>query len=78
MCPVPPILAYSVAARARRWRAPASQLSAYEREDQEIEAANASGNPPVVFIHGLWLLPSSWDRWVQLFSDAGYAPLLAG
>ena len=30
-----------------------------ERENREIEAANASGNTPVVFIHGLWLLPSS-------------------
>jgi non-heme chloroperoxidase len=46
-----------------------------EREKREIEAANASGNTPVVLIHGLWLLPSSWDRWVQLFSEAGYAPL---
>ena len=46
-----------------------------ERENREIEAANASGNTPVVFIHGLWLLPSSWDRWVQFFSEAGYAPL---
>jgi hypothetical protein len=27
-----------------------------ERESREIEAANASGNTPVVFIHGLWLL----------------------
>ena len=28
---------------------------------------------PVVFIHGLWLLPSSWDRWAQHFEAAGYA-----
>ncbi|MFL5907331.1 MAG: alpha/beta hydrolase, partial [Solirubrobacterales bacterium] len=33
-----------------------------ERENKEIDAANASGNTPVVFIHGLWLLPSSWSR----------------
>jgi non-heme chloroperoxidase len=46
-----------------------------ERENGEIEAANASGKPPVVFVHGLWLLPSSWDPWVQLFTEAGYAPL---
>src|ERR671916_1126852 len=46
-----------------------------ERENREIQAANASGNTPVVFVHGLWLLPSSWDRWAQLFSEAGYAPL---
>ena len=30
-----------------------------ERENREILAANASGKTPVVFIHGLWLLPSS-------------------
>src|SRR5947199_10774162 len=46
-----------------------------ERENREIEAANASGNTPVVFIHGLWLLPSSWANWADLFNDAGYAPL---
>ena len=45
------------------------------RENRELEAANASGNPPIIFIHGLWLLPSSWDLWGQLFSEAGYAPL---
>jgi non-heme chloroperoxidase len=46
-----------------------------EREHREIEAANASGDTPVVFIHGLWLLPSSWDRWADFFTQAGYAPL---
>ena len=46
-----------------------------EREQGEIEAANASGNTPVVFIHGLWLLPSSWANWVDFFKQAGYAPL---
>ncbi len=46
-----------------------------KRENREIEAANASGNTPVVFIHGLWVLPSSWDRWADFFGEAGYAPL---
>jgi non-heme chloroperoxidase len=46
-----------------------------EREKREVEAANASGNTPVVFIHGLWLLPSSWAEWTELFKQAGYAPL---
>jgi non-heme chloroperoxidase len=46
-----------------------------ERENREIEAANSSGNTPVVFIHGLWLLPSSWANWADFFEQAGYAPL---
>jgi pimeloyl-ACP methyl ester carboxylesterase len=45
------------------------------REQGQIEAANASGNTPAVFIHGLWLLPSSWDNWAEFFKKAGYAPL---
>jgi non-heme chloroperoxidase len=49
--------------------------SVSEREKREIEAANASGNTPVVFIHGLWLLPSSWANWADFFEQAGYAPL---
>ena len=46
-----------------------------EREKREILAANASGKTPVVFIHGLWLLPSSWANWADFFTQAGYAPL---
>jgi pimeloyl-ACP methyl ester carboxylesterase len=52
-----------------------SQRSVTEREAAQIEAANASGTTPVVFIHGLWLLPSSWDNWAGFFEHAGYAPL---
>jgi pimeloyl-ACP methyl ester carboxylesterase len=44
-------------------------------EEQQIDKANASGRTPVVFIHGLWLLPSSWDRWAAVFEEAGYAPV---
>jgi non-heme chloroperoxidase len=46
-----------------------------ERENREIEAANAASDTPVVFIHGLWLLPSSWANWADFFKQAGYAPL---
>ena len=46
-----------------------------DREAAQIERANASNATPVVFLHGLWLLPSSWDRWVTLFEEAGYAAL---
>jgi non-heme chloroperoxidase len=45
------------------------------REQGQIDAANSSGRTPVVFIHGLWLLPSSWDNWVGFFEEAGYAGL---
>jgi len=47
--------------------------SVTERETRHVEQANANGKTPVVFIHGLWLLPSSWDRWARLFEEAGYA-----
>ena len=43
-----------------------------------VREANATGLQPVVFVHGLWLLPASWDRWLQVFRDAGYAPLAPG
>jgi RimJ/RimL family protein N-acetyltransferase/pimeloyl-ACP methyl ester carboxylesterase len=46
-----------------------------EHETSQIERANATGLTPVVFIHGLWLLPSSWDRWATVFEEAGYTAL---
>jgi len=49
-----------------------------EHEAQEVERANATGKQPVVFVHGLWLLPSSWDRWAALFEEAGYVALTPG
>src|SRR3954465_1713643 len=49
-----------------------------EHETQQIEEANETGLTPVVFIHGLWLLPSSWDRWAEVFKESGYAPVLPG
>jgi pimeloyl-ACP methyl ester carboxylesterase len=49
-----------------------------EHETDQIDRANATGLRPVVFIHGLWLLPSSWDRWAAVFEEAGYAPLTPG
>jgi non-heme chloroperoxidase len=49
-----------------------------QREQEQIEQANTSGRTPVVFIHGLWLLASSWDRWAALFEDAGYTALTPG
>ncbi|MFJ2241081.1 alpha/beta hydrolase [Streptomyces sp. NPDC087859] len=49
-----------------------------EHELNIVERANTSGRTPVVFIHGLWLLPSSWDRWAALFEEAGFAAIAPG
>src|SRR6476646_5536532 len=47
-------------------------------EQQDVDKVNATGRIPAVFVHGLWLLPSSWDRWAEVFEAAGYAPLTPG
>jgi non-heme chloroperoxidase len=49
-----------------------------EHEAAQVTRANESGKPPVVFVHGLWLLPSSWDRWAEVFEQAGYAAVQPG
>src|SRR5947207_15250845 len=50
-----------------------------KQEQAQIDKANASGKKrPVVFVHGLWLLPSSWDRWAKLFEAAGFVALTPG
>jgi len=52
-----------------------AQITDYE--ERQINKANRSGLTPVVFVHGLWLLPSSWDRWRTLFEDANYSTIAA-
>lgn len=47
-------------------------------EAYDVARVNASGQQPVLFVHGLWLLPSSWQRWSALFEQAGYATLTPG
>jgi non-heme chloroperoxidase len=49
-----------------------------EHEERQVKRANASSRQSVVFIHGLWLLPSSWDRWATVFKKAGYTTLTPG
>ena len=55
-----------------------ASISGTDHEAQQVDHANASGLQPVVFVHGLWLLPSSWDRWVALFEEAGFTALTPG
>src|SRR5262245_19122073 len=47
-------------------------------EAQQIDRANSMGLQPIVFVHGLWLLPNSWERWAKFFEDAGYVALAPG
>lgn len=47
-------------------------------EQQQIDRANAEGKQPVVFVHGLYLLASSWDRWRTLFEEHGYITIAPG
>jgi pimeloyl-ACP methyl ester carboxylesterase len=47
-------------------------------EAQDVERANATGLQPVVFVHGLWLLPNSWERWARFFEETGYVALTPG
>src|SRR5437660_1648492 len=49
-----------------------------DHESEQVERANASGRTPVVFIHGLWLLPSSWDRWTTVFEESGFSAVAPG
>jgi non-heme chloroperoxidase len=52
--------------------------SVLEYELAQCELANESGRQPIMFVHGLWLLPSSWEPWLKLFEDAGYSSLAPG
>jgi pimeloyl-ACP methyl ester carboxylesterase len=55
---------------------PGTTVSSITESDREqVERANATTKTPVVFIHGLWLLPSSWDAWAAFFEEAGYVTL---
>ena len=55
-----------------------SDLTCTEYEVQEVEKANATGKQSVIFVHGLWLLPNSWDPWREVFEEAGYASVAPG
>jgi pimeloyl-ACP methyl ester carboxylesterase len=57
---------------------PVAQTYDDRRDADQVERANASGLTPIVFVHGLWLLPSSWDRWARVFEEAGYTALAPG
>jgi non-heme chloroperoxidase len=53
-------------------------LTITDHEALQVDRANKTGLQPVVFVHGLWLLPSSWDRWAAMFEEAGFTALTPG
>ena len=55
-----------------------SDLTITEWEVQEVAKANDTEKQPVVFVHGLWLLPNSWDPWREVFEEAGYTTAAPG
>ena len=57
---------------------PSNMTTITEDETRQVDRANASGLTPVMFVHGLFLLPSSWDRWAERFEAAGYVALTPG
>jgi non-heme chloroperoxidase len=59
-------------------QAPNETATTTEHEAAQVQRANAAGATPVMFVHGLYLLPSSWDRWAELFETAGYVALTPG
>jgi len=54
------------------------QVTISNHEAEQVDRANATTSTPVVFVHGLWLLPNSWDRWAALFEEAGYVAVTPG
>ena len=58
--------------------APTGPTTITEHESEQVARANKDGHQPVVFVHGLWLLPSSWDRWADLFEKSGFVALTPG
>ena len=64
--------------KAKPTKAQIDDRTVTPEEQSQVDRANKSGKVPVVFVHGLWLLPTSWDRWAKLFEGSGYCALSPG
>ena len=47
-------------------------------EQAEVDRANSTEATPIVFVHGLWLLPGSWQPWRELAEAQGFVTLAPG
>lgn len=56
----------------------ADPITPTSSELAEVARANESGKQPIVFVHGLWLLDSSWDRWAEYVEAHGYVAVTPG
>jgi len=50
---------------AKRENAKIYDRTVTPEEQAQVDRANESGKPPIVFVHGLWHLPTSRDRWAN-------------
>src|SRR5258707_14450778 len=37
-----------------------------------MTSASTTPKPTIVLIHGLWLTPRSWEKWIDRYQEAGY------
>ncbi len=58
-------------------QSPESGTTIVGYQTEQHRRADASGRQPIVFVHGLWLLQSSWARREALFEEAGFYASLA-
>jgi hypothetical protein len=59
-------------------RNPSMQSSFNDHDLRDVDRANATRRQPVIFLHGLWLLASSWQPWREWFEHSGYVAVTAG
>jgi non-heme chloroperoxidase len=41
-------------------------------------APSHDDRPPIVLIHGMWMTPHSWDKWIAHYAERGYDAIAPG
>src|ERR1700738_2225669 len=63
---------------SRAVKCPILGMARRQRTGESEMTEPGTPSRPVVFIHGLWLHATSWGPWLELFREAGYAPVAPG